>query len=94
MDPTDSPAPDASSFSDPSRFSPISVGDHAGYVYIAAILFAVYTTLSAIVRGHIKVNLFGYDDWTLFGSTVGSPATLALVQVLTRDRRSSMLRMS
>ncbi|KAF1812931.1 hypothetical protein P152DRAFT_507237 [Eremomyces bilateralis CBS 781.70] len=78
MDPS-IPAPDPSPFPDPSRFSPIIDGNHAGYIYIATILFIVYTVLSLVVRGHIKWGLYGFDDWTIFASTIFHGAQVAAI---------------
>lgn len=54
---------------DMSRFSPISSDDHAGYLWIAAILGLVYTFLSAFLRAHIKWGMYGWDDALLAMAT-------------------------
>lgn len=59
----------SSTAGDPSRFSPIREDDHAGYLWIVAILGVTYTSLSGLLRAHIKWGLYGYDDVLLAVAT-------------------------
>ena len=70
------------------RFSPITQDDHAGYLWIATLLAAVYAVLSILVRGYIKRKCFGADDWICAAATVSGLSTLnnALLQQLSDDQ--------
>lgn len=48
------------------RFSPISDNDHAGNLWILAILATAYSLLAALIRLRIKWGVLGADD-VLFG---------------------------
>lgn len=58
--------------------SPISPDDHAGQVWILAILAIIYTGTSLVVRGSIKWNLFWFDDYLLATATVSLASPLLL----------------
>lgn len=45
------------------RFSPIQTSDHAGNLWIVAILTAAYSCMAAVVRNTIKRGSFGVDDF-------------------------------
>lgn len=47
---------------DLTRFSPITVNDHAGYVWIVTILGVTYTISAAILRAWIKWGMYRWDD--------------------------------
>lgn len=53
-----------------NRFSPITTGDHAGLLWITAILCLIYSFIALMVRGHVKWNLYGVDDAFLATATV------------------------
>ncbi|OCL11754.1 hypothetical protein AOQ84DRAFT_386610 [Glonium stellatum] len=53
-----------------NRFSPITTDDHAGLLWITAILCLIYSLISFTVRGHVKWNLYGVDDAFLAAATV------------------------
>jgi hypothetical protein len=52
------------------RFSPISQDDHAGYLWIAALLAGIYSVLAIFLRTYIKRDCFGIDDWICAAATV------------------------
>lgn len=51
-------------------FSPISSNDLSGYVWITTLVGIVYAIMVAIVRMHIKLRVFGVDDYLLGLATV------------------------
>ena len=53
-----------------NRFSPITTDDHAGLLWITAILCLIYSFIAFMVRGHVKWNLYGVDDAFLAAATV------------------------
>ncbi|KAK8091324.1 hypothetical protein PG994_000829 [Apiospora phragmitis] len=53
-----------------TRFSPITATDHAGYVWIVAILGITYTALTCALRGWIKFRVYGWDDVLIALATV------------------------
>ncbi|OCK94407.1 uncharacterized protein K441DRAFT_660281 [Cenococcum geophilum 1.58] len=53
-----------------NRFSPITTYDHAGLLWITAILCLIYSFIAFMVRGHVKWNLYGVDDAFLAAATV------------------------
>ncbi|KAF2656677.1 hypothetical protein K491DRAFT_627820 [Lophiostoma macrostomum CBS 122681] len=69
------------------RFALVTQNEHAGYLWITSILSLIYTSLTLIVRLHIKWNLYGADDVLASAATVlqlGSviPLFLAMKQGL------------
>ncbi|KAK8868959.1 hypothetical protein PGQ11_007537 [Apiospora arundinis] len=46
----------------PTRFSPITETDHAGYVWIVTIIGITYTAMTCLLRGWIKFRVYGWDD--------------------------------
>lgn len=49
-------------------FSPVTDNDHAGELWIIAILGLVYSAFAAFLRIRIKWSLLGYDDlFTMLG---------------------------
>lgn len=56
----------------PDRFSPISPDDHAGYLWIATLLAAIYSLLSILVRAYVKRDCLGADDWICAAATVSN----------------------
>lgn len=59
MDVLDTPRP---ADDDATRFSPITTTDHAGLLWIAAILGLIYTSLVLLARAYIKRKMYGSDD--------------------------------
>ena len=53
-----------------NRFSPITTDDHAGMLWITAILSLIYSSIALVVRAHVKWNLYGVDDAFLAAATV------------------------
>ncbi|KAF2668449.1 hypothetical protein BT63DRAFT_479856 [Microthyrium microscopicum] len=66
---------------DSTRFAPITKLDHSGYIWIASLLSAVYSTLSLWARIHIKRAYFGLDDWVCAGATVAGLSSFITVWV-------------
>lgn len=52
-----------------TRFSPITTTDHAGVLWIAAILGLVYTSLALLARAYIKRKMYGSDDALVAAAT-------------------------
>lgn len=65
-----------SSLATADRFSPITQDNHAGYLWIATLLAAIYAILSILVRSYIKRNCFGADDIICVAATVGVRSTV------------------
>lgn len=57
---------------DELRFSPIHDNDHAGYIWIVAIMTLTYSFAATITRVLIKMSMFGTDDYLLVASMVCS----------------------
>jgi len=55
---------------DELRFSPIHDNDHAGYIWIVAIMALIYSLAATITRIFIKISMFGTDDYLLVASMV------------------------
>jgi hypothetical protein len=51
-------------------FSPITETDHAGYVWIVAILSLIYPFGTLMVRMNVRRKSYGADDWALLAATV------------------------
>lgn len=51
-------------------FSKITDTDHAGYVWILALLTLLYPLGSCFVRFNVRYGLYMNDDWVLGGATV------------------------
>lgn len=87
-----------------SAFSPVESDDHAGALWIVAILGLMYSFLSGAIRMYIKRRVYGWDDYILVLATVRfsfllpvSPfcAIFALTDIrLTRRRLPDTLRRS
>ncbi|KIX01115.1 uncharacterized protein Z518_10181 [Rhinocladiella mackenziei CBS 650.93] len=54
---------------DENRFSPITPDDHAGSVWIAALLCLVYSVITLALRGHLRWKMYGVDDYLAFAAT-------------------------
>lgn len=52
-----------------TRFSPVTATDHAGVLWIAAILGLVYTSLALLARAWIKRKMYGADDALVAAAT-------------------------
>jgi hypothetical protein len=59
---------------DDSRFSPISEYDHAGILWITALLSGTYFVLSLLTRIYIKITKWWQDDWVCIFATVSHPS--------------------
>ena len=64
------------------RFSPITTDDHAGLLWITAILCLIYSFIAFMVRGHVKWKLYGVDDAFLAAATVYEIYSYLLEEVL------------
>jgi hypothetical protein len=53
-----------------NSFSPITPDDHAGYIWIAALLSMTLSLLVAATRIWIKKDAFGMDDTLFVAATV------------------------
>ncbi|KAK3071924.1 hypothetical protein LTR53_007770 [Teratosphaeriaceae sp. CCFEE 6253] len=51
-------------------FSPVTATDHAGLVWVAAILSLMFSVLTLATRFQIKARTLGLDDWTLAAGTL------------------------
>lgn len=58
--------------SDENRFSPITPDDHAGSLWIAALLCLVYSVTTMFLRGHLRWNMYGVDDYLALAATVSA----------------------
>ncbi|EXJ95667.1 hypothetical protein A1O1_00789 [Capronia coronata CBS 617.96] len=54
---------------DENRFSPITPDDHAGSLWIAALLCLVYSIITIFVRGHLRWKMYGTDDYLALAAT-------------------------
>ncbi|KIW87391.1 uncharacterized protein Z519_12027 [Cladophialophora bantiana CBS 173.52] len=52
-----------------NRFSPITPDDHAGSVWIATLLCLVYSVITLVLRGHLRWNMYGLDDYLALAAT-------------------------
>lgn len=66
---------------DDNRFSPITPDDHAGSVWIAAILCLVYSVITLSLRGHLRWKMYGTDDYLVVAATVFQLGEVAAVLV-------------
>lgn len=55
------------------RFSPVSFNDHAGDLWIVAILSLTYSVMVVLARAYIKYKMFGFDDIMIAAATVNHP---------------------
>jgi hypothetical protein len=46
-----------------NRFAPVTPDNQSGSVWIATLLCLIYSTLVLVVRGHLRWNMYGLDDW-------------------------------
>ncbi|KAJ4561944.1 hypothetical protein HRR79_006813 [Exophiala dermatitidis] len=53
-----------------NRFSQITPDDHAGSVWIAALLCLVYSVLTLFLRGHLRKKMYGPDDYLALVATL------------------------
>ncbi|KAJ4164442.1 hypothetical protein LMH87_006118 [Akanthomyces muscarius] len=53
---------EAAVFGDGPRFSPVSLSDHAGQLWIVTILALIYSSLVTTARAYVKYKMFGIDD--------------------------------
>lgn len=56
-------------FDDEPRFSPLSLSDHAGQLWIVTILALIYSSLVTTARAHVKYKMFGIDDLLIASAT-------------------------
>ncbi|OCL10542.1 hypothetical protein AOQ84DRAFT_374814 [Glonium stellatum] len=56
------------------QFSEVTEDNHAGVVWIVALLCLVYSMLTFVTRGAIKWTLLGMDDWALVAAQVAAIA--------------------
>lgn len=61
-----------------NSFAVVSAVDHSGLLWIASILCAIYSILTASVRWSVKRKLLGLDDW-LFGAALVSYAVIPFI---------------
>ncbi|EXJ59876.1 hypothetical protein A1O7_04023 [Cladophialophora yegresii CBS 114405] len=52
------------------RFSQITPDDHAGSVWIASILCLIYSVLTLALRGHLRLRIYGMDDYIALAATL------------------------
>lgn len=57
-------------FGDGPRFSPVSLSDHAGQLWIVTILALIYSSLVTTARAYVKYKMFGIDDLLIALATV------------------------
>lgn len=53
-----------------NRFSPITPDNHAGSVWIAALLCLVYSIITLALRAHLRRKMYGFDDYLALAATV------------------------
>ncbi|KIW69402.1 hypothetical protein PV04_05281 [Phialophora macrospora] len=53
-----------------SRFAQITPDDHAGSVWIASILCLIYSVLTLALRGHLRLRIYGLDDYIALVATL------------------------
>jgi hypothetical protein len=51
-------------------FSPVSDDDQAGNLWTVTILGFIYSSMAAMLRGHIKWRIYGVDDYFLAAAVV------------------------
>ncbi|OCK78851.1 hypothetical protein K432DRAFT_383549 [Lepidopterella palustris CBS 459.81] len=54
----------------PNQFSEVTDDNHAGTIWIVAILCLIYSVLTFITRGFIKWKMIGIDDYVLIAAQV------------------------
>jgi len=59
-----------SSIAGGNRFSPITPDNHAGSIWIAALLCLVYSVLVLVVRNHLRWKNYVVDDYLAIAATV------------------------
>ncbi|KAL2410375.1 hypothetical protein ABEF95_000490 [Exophiala dermatitidis] len=64
-----------------NRFSQITPDDHAGSVWIAALLCLVYSVLTLFLRGHLRWKMYGPDDYLALVATLLQVGEVAAVIV-------------
>jgi hypothetical protein len=62
-----------------SRFAQITPDDHAGSVWIASILCLIYSVLTLALRGHLRLRIYGLDDYIALAATVSNNAPTTAV---------------
>lgn len=58
-------------------FAPVTSTDHAGLLWVAAILSLLFSVVTLFTRYHIKRRAFGTDDWLITAATVSLDLTCA-----------------
>jgi hypothetical protein len=53
-----------------NRFSPITPDNHAGPVWITALLCLIYSVVTFALRGHLRWKMWGLDDYLALVATV------------------------
>ncbi len=53
-----------------NRFAAITPDDHAGSIWIASILCLVYSVLTLALRTHLRLRIYGLDDYIAMVATV------------------------
>lgn len=62
---------------DDNRFARVTPDNHAGSLWIAALLCLVYAVMTLALRAHLRWKMFGMDDYLAVAATVWSfPAKL------------------
>lgn len=56
-------------------FAPVTSTDHAGLLWVAAILSLLFSVVTLFTRYHIKRRAFGTDDWLITAATVSLDLT-------------------
>ncbi|EXJ73242.1 uncharacterized protein A1O5_03002 [Cladophialophora psammophila CBS 110553] len=62
-----------------NRFSPITPDDHAGSVWIATLLCLVYSVVTLALRGHLRRNMYGLDDYLALAATAAQVGEVVAV---------------
>jgi hypothetical protein len=63
------------------RYSPITPDNHAGILWIVALLSLIFSVLSLVTRSYVKRNKWWYDDTVCTIATVFGIASFAAVAV-------------
>lgn len=53
-----------------NRFSQVTENDHAGIIWVVALLALVYSVLTLVTRSVIKWHMVGSDDFALIAAQV------------------------
>lgn len=56
-----------------NRFAPVTEDNHAAPIWISSLLCLVYSTLVLVMRGWLRRNMYGLDDYLALSASVGLP---------------------